>query len=40
MRLELRNVSVRYGAIQAVRDVSLAVESGTVAAILGANGAG
>ena len=40
MQLELSNVSVRYGAIQAVRDVSLAVESGAVAAILGANGAG
>ena len=40
MQLELRNVSVRYGAIQAVSDVSLTVESGTVAAILGANGAG
>lgn len=40
MQLELRNVSVHYGAIEAVRDVSLTVESGTVAAILGANGAG
>lgn len=40
MQLELRSVSVNYGAIEAVRDVSLTVESGTVAAILGANGAG
>lgn len=40
MQLELRNICVNYGAIKAVRDVSLTVESGTVAAILGANGAG
>ncbi|MFV0243613.1 MAG: ABC transporter ATP-binding protein [Qingshengfaniella sp.] len=40
MRLELDDILVRYGAIQAVRGVSLTVESGSVAAILGANGAG
>src|SRR5690606_18076054 len=40
MRLALRNVSVRYGAIQAAGDVSLTVESGTVAATRAADGAG
>ncbi|MGV0878918.1 ABC transporter ATP-binding protein [Martelella sp. FLE1502] len=40
MRLELDDISVCYGAIKAVREVSLTVESGGVAAILGANGAG
>ncbi len=40
MQLELRNISIHYGAIKAVREVSLTVETGTVAAILGANGAG
>ncbi|MGI6856116.1 ABC transporter ATP-binding protein [Mesorhizobium sp. 1B3] len=40
MRLELDNVSIHYGAIHAVRDVSIDVASGSVAAIIGANGAG
>ena len=40
MRLELDAVSIHYGAIQAVREVSIDVPSGSVAAILGANGAG
>lgn len=40
MQLELRDLSVRYGKIEAVKSVSLTLESGTVAAIIGANGAG
>jgi branched-chain amino acid transport system ATP-binding protein len=38
--LELENVSARYGPVQALHGVSLTVEEGEVAALLGANGAG
>ncbi|WP_034302688.1 ABC transporter ATP-binding protein [Herbaspirillum sp. RV1423] len=38
--LELNNISVKYGAIEAVRDASISVKTGEVVAILGANGAG
>ena len=38
--LELRDVSARYGSIAALHSVSLAVEEGEIAAVLGANGAG
>ena len=38
--LEVRNLEVRYGAIRAVRDVSLRVGRGELVAVLGANGAG
>lgn len=38
--LEVRNLVVRYGAIEAVRDVSLSVRPGMVTAVLGANSAG
>ena len=38
--LELRNLTVRYGEIEAVRGVSLAVEAGEVVTLLGSNGAG
>jgi len=38
--LELHNVDVAYGAIQAVRGVSLHVNAGEVVSIIGANGAG
>ena len=38
--LELRGLTVRYGAIEALRDVTLRVAKGQIAAILGANGAG
>lgn len=38
--LELRDVEVSYGAVEAVRGVSLVARPGTTTAILGANGAG
>jgi branched-chain amino acid transport system ATP-binding protein len=38
--LELRDVEARYGPVQALHGVSLAVEEGEIAAVLGANGAG
>ena len=38
--LEIENLSVNYGAIQAVRGVSLSVEEGEIVTLIGANGAG
>lgn len=38
--LKVDSVSVRYGHIQAVRNVSLSVESGEIVTLLGPNGAG
>ena len=38
--LEVSNLSVRYGPVEALRDVSIKVETGRLVAILGANGAG
>ena len=38
--LELRNVTARYGPVQALHGVSLTVAEGEIAALLGANGAG
>ena len=38
--LEIRDLIVRYGEIEALRGVSLAVDQGQVVTLLGANGAG
>ena len=38
--LEITNLSVRYGEIEALRDVTLAVDEGSVVTLLGSNGAG
>ncbi|MEA2470594.1 MAG: branched-chain amino acid transport system ATP-binding protein [Thermoleophilaceae bacterium] len=38
--LELEDVTARYGPVQALHGVSLAVDEGQIAAVLGANGAG
>jgi len=38
--LDVQNLTVRYGALQAVRGVDFAVEEGQIVALIGANGAG
>ncbi len=38
--LELKNLSVNYGGIEALKNVSLRVETGEVVCLIGANGAG
>lgn len=38
--LEVKGLNVSYGDIQALWDVSLSVEEGTIVALIGANGAG
>jgi branched-chain amino acid transport system ATP-binding protein len=38
--LEVTGLNVRYGSVEALRDVSIKVETGRLVAILGANGAG
>ena len=38
--LEIKDLQVNYGEIQALKGVSLTVEEGEVVAMLGANGAG
>jgi branched-chain amino acid transport system ATP-binding protein len=38
--LEVRDLSVAYGAIEAVRKVSFVVEEGQIVSLIGANGAG
>ncbi|AKQ53797.1 high-affinity branched-chain amino acid ABC transporter ATP-binding protein [Bordetella hinzii] len=40
MMLEVENLSVAYGGVQAVRELSLQVRAGEITALLGANGAG
>jgi len=38
--LEVKNISKRFGGLQAVKNVSFSVESGMVKAVIGPNGAG
>ena len=38
--LEVRNLSVSYGGIEAVKDISFDVERGEIVTLIGANGAG
>jgi branched-chain amino acid transport system ATP-binding protein len=38
--LELKNVSVRYGRIEAIHDMSFSVDKGEIVSLIGANGAG
>ena len=38
--LEIKNLTVSYGGIQAVKGVSLSVEEGKIVTLIGANGAG
>ena len=38
--LELRSIEVRYGAVPAVRDLSLHLEQGEIVGLIGPNGAG
>lgn len=38
--LEFKNVSVSYGAVQALRNVSFSIPKGEIVTVLGANGAG
>ena len=38
--LEVKNLTVNYGAITALHDVSLRVEAGTIVTLIGGNGAG
>ncbi len=38
--IELKNINKRFGPVQANRDVSLTIESGTIHGIIGENGAG
>jgi len=38
--LELKSVSISYGAVKAVHSASLGIDKGQLVALLGANGAG
>ena len=38
--LEVRDLRVRYGAIEAVRGIDLSVRQGELVALVGSNGAG
>jgi len=38
--LELRNITVNYGGIQALREINLTVNAGEIVTLIGANGAG
>jgi ABC-type branched-chain amino acid transport systems, ATPase component len=38
--LELKNLSVNYGGIQALQNINLTINAGEVVTLIGANGAG
>ena len=38
--LEVKNLSVSYGAIEAVKDISFTINAGEIVSLIGANGAG
>lgn len=38
--LQIKNLSVSYGAIEAVKNISLTVNDGEIVSLIGANGAG
>ena len=40
MLLEMKNVAVNYGKINAIRNISVAVPEGKIVTIIGGNGAG
>src|SRR4029450_4180265 len=40
MMLKLRNLSSRYGAIEALKSINLQIQSGEIVTLIGANGAG
>jgi branched-chain amino acid transport system ATP-binding protein len=40
MLIEIKNLRIRYGTVEAVKGASLNVEEGTIATLIGANGAG
>lgn len=40
MLLDVKNIAIHYGAIQAVKDMSFTVEEGEIVTLIGANGAG
>ena len=40
MSLKLSNVTVHYGTAEAIKDVNIILEEGTVVSVIGANGAG
>ena len=40
MLLEMRNASVSYGKVSAIRNISMSVAEGSIVTIIGANGAG
>ena len=40
MRLEVKNLSVYYGKIEALKGISIVVDQGEIVTLIGANGAG
>ncbi len=38
--LEVKNLSINYGSIEAVRDISFSIKTGQIVTLIGANGAG